>query len=229
MEARGLGPAAEAVSLLWRVDSRNRTTLGVAKERLAISMYDTYRALVEKAGAAPDPVVRDECFARLGTIVNHRYRLVWGARKVLSACVAYGHHLVLYTRGDRELQQRKIRQAGIIHHFCHAEILDRKGLEQLQDLLSRLGISASDAWMVGDEIRADIEPALALGMRAIRVWGYHEAEPAPLPVSDLLYNVRIITHVLPILCPRFVSVRERNGASTCLSKPIRSIRSNVVS
>lgn len=80
MEARGLGPAAEAVSLLWRVDSRNRTTLGVAKERLAISMYDTYRALVEKAGAAPDPVVRDECFARLGTIVNHRYRLVWGAR-----------------------------------------------------------------------------------------------------------------------------------------------------
>ncbi len=199
IEELKLGNSAETINLLNEIDWINRKKLDVAKERLAISMYDTYCELVKRAATDPDLSIREKCFDIMQKVFTHRYRLVWAARKVLTECKNMGHRMVLYTRGDRELQERKIKDAKLEEFFEHICIVPHKNEAQLLNILLELAIEPEDAWMIGDEVLTDVLPGLNLGMNVIRVWGYHEYEPAALPKSDRLYNVKSLVHILPIL------------------------------
>ncbi|PEY73220.1 HAD family hydrolase [Bacillus thuringiensis] len=199
MKQLQLGEQEETLKLLNEIDWKNRKTMDVAKNRLAISMHETYCTLTKRAGRLIDIAMRDECFKIMEKVFKHRYRLVWGANKLLSECMNRGYRMVLYTRGDQELQERKIRETKIEKYFEHIEIAPSKDKERLRNLLQSLNIEPEYAWMIGDEILTDVKHGLAVGMNVVRVWGYHEKEPAILPETKRCKNVKSLNHVLPIL------------------------------
>ena len=80
--------------------------------------------------------------------------------------------VVLITKGDLVHQTRKVTTSGIAHHFADLEIVLEKDAEVYAKLLQRFDVPAQRFCMVGNCVRSDILPVLALGGHAVHI-PYH--------------------------------------------------------
>ncbi len=88
------------------------------------------------------------------------------------AAVSERARTVMITKGDLVHQTRKVSTSGLEHHFTDIEILLEKDPRTYAKTFQRLGVSADRVLMVGNSVRSDILPVLALGGHAIHV-PYH--------------------------------------------------------
>ena len=79
---------------------------------------------------------------------------------------------VMITKGDLVHQTRKVTTSGLEHHFTDIEILLEKDPPTYAKILDRLGVAPERFLMVGNSVRSDILPVLALGAHAVHV-PYH--------------------------------------------------------
>jgi putative hydrolase of the HAD superfamily len=91
------------------------------------------------------------------------------------------HRLMLITKGDLFDQEAKIASSGLALHFDHVEIVSDKTPDVYRTLLGKHRIEPRCFVMVGNSIRSDISPVVALGGRAVHIpypitWA-HEAVP----------------------------------------------------
>ena len=80
--------------------------------------------------------------------------------------------LVLITKGDLVHQTRKITTSGLQHHFRDVEIVLEKDPATYSHLLERMGVAPERFCMVGNSVRSDVLPVMALGGHAVHV-PYH--------------------------------------------------------
>ncbi len=80
--------------------------------------------------------------------------------------------LVLITKGDLVHQTRKVTTSGIEHHFSDIEIVLEKDPPIYARLLDRFGVDPDRFCMVGNSVRSDILPVMALGAHAVHI-PYH--------------------------------------------------------
>ncbi len=83
--------------------------------------------------------------------------------------LAPSFRLVLLTKGEYELQNRRIAESGLRGVFERAMIVDHKDAGAFRQLVAELKVNPRLAWSVGDSLRSDIRPALAAGLRAVWV------------------------------------------------------------
>lgn len=86
--------------------------------------------------------------------------------------VAGATRVVLITKGDLVHQTRKVTTSGIEHHFSDIEIVLEKDAEMYTRILARLGVTAERFCMVGNSVRSDVLPVMAIGGHAVHV-PYH--------------------------------------------------------
>ncbi|MFN2186764.1 MAG: HAD family hydrolase [Anaerolineae bacterium] len=86
--------------------------------------------------------------------------------------LSQSHRLMLITKGDLLDQERKIANSGLAAHFDHVEVVTDKTESVYRDLLTRHGIAPERFLMVGNSLRSDILPVVALGGRAVYI-PYH--------------------------------------------------------
>jgi putative hydrolase of the HAD superfamily len=79
---------------------------------------------------------------------------------------------VLITKGDLVHQTRKVTTSGIEHHFAAIEIVLEKDPDTYAKILRRLDVAPERFLMIGNSVRSDVLPVLALGGHAIHV-PYH--------------------------------------------------------
>jgi putative hydrolase of the HAD superfamily len=77
--------------------------------------------------------------------------------------------LMLITKGDQFEQERKIARSGITRYFRYIEIVVEKSREIYQALLAKHDINPKRFIMVGNSLRSDIQPVVAMGGRAIYI------------------------------------------------------------
>jgi putative hydrolase of the HAD superfamily len=77
--------------------------------------------------------------------------------------------LMLITKGDLFDQETKLAKSRLGHLFSKVEIVSEKDEATYAALLQRHGIPPADFIMVGNSVRSDILPVLALGGRAVHV------------------------------------------------------------
>jgi Predicted hydrolase (HAD superfamily) len=75
---------------------------------------------------------------------------------------------VLITKGDLFHQEAKIAQSGLADLFHRIEVVSEKDEATYARVLRELDVAPADFAMVGNSLRSDIEPVLALGG-----WGIH--------------------------------------------------------
>jgi len=80
--------------------------------------------------------------------------------------------LVLITKGDLVHQTRKVTTSGIEHHFRDIEIVLEKDPEIYTRILGRLGVRPERFCMVGNSVRSDVLPVMAIGGHAVHI-PYH--------------------------------------------------------
>jgi putative hydrolase of the HAD superfamily len=82
------------------------------------------------------------------------------------------YSLVVATKGDLLDQQRKLDRSGLLHYFHRIEIMNDKNEPGYQKIITELGIKNEEFLMVGNSIKSDILPIIAIGGKAVHI-PYH--------------------------------------------------------
>jgi putative hydrolase of the HAD superfamily len=98
--------------------------------------------------------------------------------------LASRYRLLLITKGDLRDQERKLAKSGVRALFHHVEIVSEKDEATYAALLRRHGITPSHFLMVGNSLKSDILPVLALGGSAAYIpyritWAAEHVEAVP--------------------------------------------------
>lgn len=80
--------------------------------------------------------------------------------------------LVLITKGDLVHQTRKVTTSGLEHHFADIDIVLEKDPAAYAHILDRMGVPAERFCMVGNSVRSDVLPVMALGGHGVHI-PYH--------------------------------------------------------
>ena len=109
------------------------------------------------------------------------------------------HRLLLITKGDLGDQMGKVERSGLADRFWRVEVVPEKDGPTYRDVLDRHGVDPAEFTMVGNSVKSDVLPVLAIGGRAIHVphtttWAFEKPDPADLdgvdfPVVDRLTDV----------------------------------------
>ena len=176
-----LGVPMEATrARLEQVDLARIEQIGYGKARWPESFGLAYRELARERGLEHDPAVERECVA-IGWSTYEAYPPVReGAREVLET-LRPRVPLTLVTMGDQDLQRTRLEHSGLEHHFDRVFIVPDKTPARFRRVLKECGLVPERAFMVGDGMRSDINPALEVGMHAIHVrgqsWAYQMVPP----------------------------------------------------
>jgi putative hydrolase of the HAD superfamily len=91
------------------------------------------------------------------------------------------YRLVVATKGDLIDQERKLRKSGLEHFFHHTEIMSEKAASDYIKLIRHLDIQPSEFLMIGNSLKSDVLPVLAIGGHGFHIpyhitWGHESAD-----------------------------------------------------
>ena len=121
-------------------------------------------------------------------MLNSPVRLMDHVAEVIPQLAA-SCQLMLITKGDLLDQETKLARSGLGSYFCHVEVVATKTTEVYRSLLEKHQISPKRFLMVGNSLRSDILPVVALGAQAVHIpyaitWAHEDvAVPRGEPMS----------------------------------------------
>ena len=79
------------------------------------------------------------------------------------------YKLVVFTKGELQDQENKLKRSGLLKYFDDMEITSDKSQAEFLALCEHQQIHPSELLMVGNSLKSDIAPALAIGASAIYI------------------------------------------------------------
>lgn len=166
------------------VDPVMLTRYGLGPSRLEPAFRETYLALCAHTRREPELAIAD-ALAALADGVAEPPPPLDGAIEALERLARRWPTAVYTQSGEPEHQLRCIRESGVLDVLPEdrVHICERKTPAAYRATLERFAVrDAARSWMVGNSVKADINPALTVGARAILVeavepWVGDVAEP----------------------------------------------------
>ena len=149
---------------LYAVEKRNLALFGYGVKGMVLSMIEAAVEITQARISAAD-VHRIVALGK--ALLAHPVELLPGIREAVEA-IAAEHEIVLITKGDLFHQERKVQQSGLADLFRRIEIVSEKDAATYQRVLAEFDLPAERFAMIGNSLRSDIAPVLALGG-----WGVH--------------------------------------------------------
>ena len=164
---------------LMEIERRNMHTYGYGVKGFTLSMIET---AVEITGGRISGHDIGNIIELGRSILDQPLEVIDGVRPVLEG-LAGRRLLLLVTKGDLLDQEAKISRSGLADLFSAIEIVSEKDQAAYRRLLGRHGIDAARFVMIGNSLRSDILPVIALGGRGIhvpyRITAAHETADDP--------------------------------------------------
>jgi putative hydrolase of the HAD superfamily len=161
----GYAPSEGLETRLLETERRNLGLFGYGVKGFTLSMIET--ALDVSGDTLPPHVVRRILEAGKA-MLEHPVELLPGVAEVVTALAAE-HPLMLITKGDLFDQESKIARSGLSELFTRIEIVSEKDVDTYRRVLARHDIAPERFIMVGNSVKSDILPVLALGGNAVHV------------------------------------------------------------
>jgi putative hydrolase of the HAD superfamily len=165
---------------LLEVERRNLPLFGYGVKAFTLSLVET--AIEVTDGRIPG---RDlQAVLELGKVlIDHPVELLDGVREAVDE-LTDRHRVMVITKGDLLHQETKVARSGLAELLWRVEIVSEKDEETYRRVLERHRIEPATFVMVGNSVRSDVLPVLALGGRAVHVpysvtWALEQAEPDP--------------------------------------------------
>jgi putative hydrolase of the HAD superfamily len=164
---------------LHQTEMRNLHYYGYGIKGFALSLIETAIELTE--GRIPGREIQ-KVVDLAKDMLTAEVQLLDHAQETV-ARLAVSYPLMLITKGDLFDQEAKIARSGLRQYFQHIEIVSDKTRGGYAALLARYRLEPSRFLMVGNSLRSDILPVVALGARAVHIpyhitWA-HENVPPP--------------------------------------------------
>lgn len=179
----------------WADDARaHRGRLDLVRARREVAAA-AFERLGLAASACSDAIADDFTHAKEEAVAPFD-----GAIEVLERLQALGQRMGLLTNGGSEFQRRKLARYDLERFFEVILVEGERGVGKpdpsvFEDALSSMGVSADRAWMVGDNLTADIAAAQQCGIHGV----WHDAGRTGLPDNAPCQPDRIIEHIAELL------------------------------
>ena len=164
---------------LYETEMRNLACFGYGIKSFTLSMIETAVGLTggQIQGTEIQRIVDYAKEMRRAPL-----QLLEGVHEVVAA-LSSSHELMIITKGDLLDQETKVARSGLTDHFKHVEIVSEKTKATYKALLSKQNIAPERFLMVGNSLRSDILPVLAIGGQGVYIpyhitWA-HEAVADP--------------------------------------------------
>ena len=185
---------ADSAAELFATESGNMADLGYGCKAFTISIVETALRVGGDHLSA----------AELADLLSHSKSLLHlpatplpEVEDTLQRLQAWPFRLVVFTKGELQDQENKLQRSGLARYFSHVEITSNKTEREFQQLCEHLDIYPSELLMVGNSLKSDIAPALAIGAAAIHI---------PFHVTWQLEHFDDFTHERLVKITRFSDI-----------------------
>lgn len=164
---------------LLRVERRNLGKFGYGAKGFILSLIETALELTERRITGEHV---GEILDMLHHFLSDPREKMEGVEAVLEA-LSTRYRLLLITKGDVVEQEAKIARSGLAPHFDGIHILAEKDVDTYRKVLQSADVEPRTFIMVGNSVRSDITPVMALGARAVHIpyhitWAHETADDA---------------------------------------------------
>jgi len=161
-------PHHSIVAELYKTEIANLPLYGYGIKGFMLSMIETVLKITE---GKVNPEVITKAILLGQEMLNKPIELLDGVEDVLKTLHGK-YRLVVATKGDLLDQQRKLTKSGLDHYFHHIEIMSDKQEKDYTKLLKHLDCKPEEFLMLGNSLKSDVLPVLAIGGHAVHI-PYH--------------------------------------------------------
>jgi len=153
---------------MFKTEMQNLALYGYGVKSFMLSMIETaLRVSNNTAGLA----TIEKAIQYGKDLLEKPIELLDGIEEVLQT-LKNKYRLVVATKGDLLDQERKLKKSGLEHYFHHIEIMSDKQEKDYIKLIKHLDIKPEEFLMIGNSLKSDVIPVLAVGGHAVHV-PYH--------------------------------------------------------
>ncbi|MBR1394252.1 MAG: HAD family hydrolase [Prevotella sp.] len=149
---------------LFKTESGNMADLGYGCKAFTISVIET---ALRVGGAHLDSETLSELLRQCKRLLQLPATPLPEVEQTLAAID--GYRKVCFTKGELQDQENKLRRSGLLRYFDDVEITSDKSQKEFEALCDHQHIHPSELLMVGNSLKSDIAPALAIGAWAIHI------------------------------------------------------------
>ncbi len=193
------GLTSGVMEALYQTEIGNLPYFGYGVKSFTLSMIETASRLTQGCISAED-LLKIVGIAK--EMLDTPVELLPGVREVVES-LSNQYTLMILTKGDLLDQRRKLTRSGLAAYFQWVEVVTDKTPEMYADLFAAHQIEPDSFLMVGNSLRSDILPVVALGARAVYIpyhltWA-HEHDIDHLDVRDGYFEIEHIAQLPEIL------------------------------
>lgn len=161
------GGTKEISAALFETEMNNLESLGYGAKAFTLSMVETALRISRQT----IPAEKIQQIILLGkSLLEMPIELLPGVEDTLKALRAEGRYrLVVATKGDLLDQERKLKRSGLMPYFDHIEIMSDKTEKEYLRLLNQLQTTPEEFLMIGNSLKSDIRPVLAIGGYGVHI------------------------------------------------------------
>ena len=170
-------PQHTATKELFKTEMDNLALYGYGVKGFMLSMIETAIRITGKTSS--NEII--ERIIELGKeLLAKPIELLDGVEEVLQSLKGK-YRLVVATKGDLLDQERKLKKSKLEYYFHHIEIMSEKQEPDYNKLIKHLDISPAHFLMLGNSLKSDIMPVLAVGGHGIHIpyyttWAHEHIE-----------------------------------------------------
>ena len=189
---------SQVMTILFETEIRNLALYGYGIKGFMLSMIETILTVTEHKAT---PELFERALAIGKEMFDKPVELLPGVEEVLKKL--YGkYRLVVATKGDLLDQERKLKKSGLHHYFHHVEIMSDKQESDYEKLVKHLDCPVNEFLMIGNSLKSDVLPVLAIGGNAIHIpfhttWLHEHVEDEI--VHNNFYQMTALADILPKL------------------------------
>lgn len=170
-------PHHTAAQELFRTEMQNLALYGYGVKGFMLSMVET--ALRVSNNTIPHHVI-EKAITYGKELLEKPIELLDGLEEALQL-LKKQYRLVVATKGDLLDQERKLKKSGLEHYFHHIEIMSDKQEADYLKLIRHLDILPGEFLMIGNSLKSDVLPVLAIGGHAVHIpyhttWAHEKVE-----------------------------------------------------
>ncbi len=150
---------------LYETEIRNLAYFGYGIKSFTLSMIETAIELTDGEIRGRDV---HQIIELAKDMLNSPIQPLEGAETTL-ALLSKKFPLMLITKGDLLDQESKTARSGLANYLTHIEIVSEKIPQTYRDIPARHNVEAARFLMVGNSLKSDVLPILAIGGRAVYI------------------------------------------------------------
>ncbi len=155
--------AGAITATLHDIERANSVAHGYGTRVFLRSLHDCFEHLLERSPTADDSA---RIVQLAGPLLAHAIEPIADVEATLDA-LRDRHDLLLLTKGDEDEQRGKIDVSGLAGFFRSILIVPEKTPDVYAAVVDAEGLDPGQTWMIGNSIKSDIKPALAVGLGAV--------------------------------------------------------------